>query len=359
VFGALVEHTDEGVYCYYTMYEGDFIVFGVSAVDENDMPVIVDSTVNITVGDVKKDYVVYTYVDLEAKAGIVVVLYKLNAETFEYEEVARGTTDEDGCFVFEGMDFANDSYMVSAVAPEKYEVSEAWIYDGSLDGYVYISHERDGSNEYPFGIDHETGEGTVNVLANGTTWLEVFVYPSFDGTLFQLFLNSENAQFTVYFGDTNEDGVVDEKDTPYGTSVLVDGKAMFTFNDNNRNFKIAISTVNGEAEEISYTYAQKEAEAGSTTDSAVEFEESTGYVADAAAGQTVYFRYTGMETSLKVEVIGGDVTLKRVEFSIGGEFELVDVENNTLVIEDTEYAWIYFVVIANSDTTYELSITAE
>ena len=46
------------------MYEGDFIVFGVSAVDENGMPVFLDTIVNITVGDVKKDYVVYTYVDL-------------------------------------------------------------------------------------------------------------------------------------------------------------------------------------------------------------------------------------------------------------------------------------------------------
>ena len=120
-----------------------------------------------------------------------------------------------------------------------------------------------------------------------------------------------------------------------------------------------ISTVNGEAEELSYTYAQKEAEAGSTTDSAVEFEESAGYVGEAAVGQTVYFRYTGMLTSLKVEVVSGDVTLKMVAFSISGEYELVDVDNNTLVIEDTEYAWIYFVVIANSDTTYEISITAE
>ena len=128
---------------------------------------------------------------------------------------------------------------------------------------------------------------------------------------------------------------------------------------NNREFKIAIKSIVDEDIEFAYGYAPKEAPAGSTLDNAKEFEESAGDIGVIAAGQTIYFRYVGEAGKLTVTLMGENVTLKVVSFDVMGDYEILDTEGNGFVIEDTQSEWIYFAVIADADTSYELVITVE
>ncbi len=336
------------------------VVFYIAGVDIESFDVvdIEDAQINFTFGEVKKSYTVSTYVDFVETEGITVILYKLNEE-LELVEVARATSDENGIATFADIEFLH-GYVVKAVPPQDYVATEEYTYLGyATNAYIYMSHEKDGSNEYPYEVDHDTGTGTLPVVQGGTTWLYVYVHASFDGTKFMLTVNDANAQFKVYYADTNDDGVVDEKDTPYGASELIDNKAVYTFNDNGKEYMIAFSTVNGEAADLEYVYAAIEAEEGETTDNAKEFEEA-GSVSEAiTVGKTVFYRYTGESGKLTVTLTGEGVSLKVVEFTVGGEYTLNDTTDNILVVDDTQGGWIYFAVVADSDTTYELSVTVE
>ena len=251
-------------------------------------------------------------------------------------------------------------YIAVAVPPQNYVATEESGYFGyTTEAFIYMSHERDGSKEYPFDINHGTGTDTVYVAEGGTVWLDLNVHASFDGTKFVLTVNSSNAQFKIYYNDTDNNGVIDENDTPYGMSELIGGKAVYTFTDNGKAYVIALSTVNGEAEELEYVYASVAAEEGETPDSAKEFTETGALNETASAGQTVYYRYTGDIGKLTVTLTGEGVSLKTVEFANDGEYTLTDVSGNTLVVDDTMGMWVYFAVVVDSDSTYEISVEVE
>lgn len=336
------------------------VVFYVAGIDPETYEAenIEDAQINFTFGEVKKSYTVVTYVDFEATEGVTVILYKEN-EDFELVEIARATSDENGVVTFADIPFIH-GYAVKAIPPQDYEAIDEYVFFGySTSESIYMSHEKDGSTDYPYEVNHDTGTDTLPVLENGTTWLYVYVHASFDGTKYMLTVNSENAEFKVYYADTNEDGVVDDKDTPCGVSEIVDGKAVFTFTDNGKGYMIAIKTVNGEAADLEYTYSAVEAEEGETIDSAKEFEEAGALSEEITAGKTVFYRYTGYSGKLTVTLTGEGVSLKAVEFSQGGEHTLKDTTDNTLVVEDTQGDWIYFAVIADSDASYEISVEIE
>ena len=334
-------------------------VFSFAAYDEEyNATEAQDVEFTFTFGEKKVDYTAYVYADFEAAEGVVVILYRYDYEIWEFVEVARATTDAEGACTFADIVYAN-GYILRVEVPKDYELSEDVSYGTFTEAYVYLAHERDGSSDYPFQVDNETGEGTVSVTENGTTWLEVYVYPSYDGTVWQIVFDSANVQFTVYSADTNGDGVVDANDIPHGTSAIVNGQAAYTFYENNKDYKLAITAINGEAAEFTYAYTEKAAPAGSTVDSAKEFEESAGDVGTILATQKVYFRYTGTAAKLTVTLLGENVTLNSIVFDMMGEYEMTVAEGNTFVIDNTQGDWIYFAVIAEADTTYELIITAE
>lgn len=342
----------------YVMTE-EVVVFSFRAFNESyDLVDASDIELGFSFGEVKTDYVAYVYADFNAASGVVVILYRYDNDTWQYVEVARATTDAEGMCVFADIAYEN-GYMLRVEAPENYELSEDTYFGAETETYIYLAHERDGSNEYPFHVDTDEGDGIMVVPAEGTVWYEVYVFPSFDGTVWELILDSDKVEFKVYFADTNEDGVIDENDTPYGASTTTGGVTSFTFYDNNKSFKIAITSTTGEGVELGYGYAKQEAPAGSTIDSAKEFEESAGDVGAIEAGQTIYFRYAGTAAKLTVTLLGENVTLNSIVFDMMGEYEMTVAEGNTFVIDNTQGDWIYFAVTAEADTTYELVITVE
>ncbi|MBQ7226667.1 MAG: hypothetical protein IJX02_08735 [Clostridia bacterium] len=344
---------DNGVYIDIPVKSGETVVFCVS----NDSDSFDGAGLTFTFGELKKNYTVYAYVDFEAAEGITVILYSFDGES--YTELARGVTNAEGAYVFENMDFSGD-YYVELVPPQDYEISEKAAFGYYNETSGYMNHVKDGSSDYPYEVDHETGLGSISVGEGQTAWLSVYVYPSFDGTTWYITFDDANVKFTVYYADTNDDGVVDENDTPYGESAVVDGKATFTFSDNGRGYMIAITSVDGASVESSYKYATIEAEEGSSTSNAKEYDTSAGDIVESlTAGQTKYYVYTGIGSKLTVTVVGENVTLNTVQFQPSGDYSLIPAENNTLVIGDTEGAWIYFAVVADADATYELTIVAE
>ena len=335
------------------------VVFSFVAYDDNnELTEAQDVEFTFTFGEVVTDYVVYVYADFVAVEGVVVIVYRFDYDLCEFVEVARGTTDADGACTLANLVYQN-GYIIEVEAPDGYECEEDSYFSAYTEQYVYLAHERDGTSDYPFHVDNESGEGTVVLPAQGTVWYEVFVYPSYDGTVWEIILDSNKVEFKVYCFDTNDDGVIDENDTPYGTSVTSGGITSFTFYDNNRSFKIAITSIVDEDIEFAYGYAPKEAPAGSTVDSAKEFEESAGDIDVIAAGQTIYFRYVGDAGKLTVTLLGDNVTLKTVTFDMMGDYEVAVVDGNTFTVDDTEGNWIYFAITADADTTYELVITVE
>ncbi|MBE6674144.1 MAG: hypothetical protein E7596_03445 [Ruminococcaceae bacterium] len=315
---------------------------------------IEDAQINFTFGEVKKSYTVTTYVDFAVKEGVTVILYKQN-EDLELVEVSRTTSDANGVATFAEVEFSH-GYVAKAIPPQDYVATEEYKFFGYVtDTQIYMSHERDGSKEYPYEVDHETGTGSLSVSAGGTTWLYVYVHASFDGTKFVLTINDANAKFEVYYADSEEGN-----GTPCGVSELINNNAVYTFKDNGKGYMIAISTANGEAADLEYTYATVAAEEGETTDNAKEFDRTDSAIETITAGKTVYYRYTGDSGKLTVKLIGEGVSLKAVEFAVGtGEHTLKDTVDNTLVVDNTQGSWIYFAVVADMDTTYELGITVE
>ena len=335
------------------------VVFSFAAYDEEyNATEAQDVEFTFTFGEKKVDYTAYVYADFDAAEGVVVILYRYDYEIWEFVEVARATTDAEGACTFTDIVYAN-GYILRVEAPKDYELLEDVSYGTFTEAYVYLTHERDGSSDYPFQVDTETGAGSVSIPAEGTVWYEVYVVPSYDGTVWELIFDSDEVEFKVYYADTNDDGVIDENDTPYGTSTTAGGITRFTFYDNNKNFKIAITSTAAEAIEFGYGYAPKEAPAGATVDNAKEFEESAGDVDAIEAGQTIYFRYVGESCKLTVTLISENVTLKTITFDMMGDYELTAADGNTFVVESTMGEWIYFAITAEADTTYELVITAE
>ena len=321
----------------YPAKAGEEVVFCISG------GISADTTISFKVEEVKKTYTATVYLDFVETEGVVAILYKVTDDGLV--EVARVTTDANGIASFGELIYSGD-YAVKVVAPENYSEQESEIYfEYASSTVVYINHVKDGSVEYPFEFDTtEMGGDSVSIGEGQTVWYNIYIMPSHNATLI---INSANVQFEVYY-----------EDELYGTSQIVDGKAVFAFADNERQYVIKVSSIDGTAVDAEYEYVTAEAEAGSDVENAKDVEGGFGDVVGAVAGQVVYYRYFGEACKLTVTVDGNDVVLVKIIRSLDGDSEEV-VEGNCLVIEDTAYDMVFFAVKASSDTTFEVSVEVE
>ena len=346
---------DKVVYIY-PLCAGEGVIIGINSFDaEIGESVDLDATLSVAYGKENQSYTVLVLKEGEASQGTTVILYtKVNGEL---TEVARGTTDENGKYVFDGINYAN-SYVVKVEYPEGYTSTyEETAFGTELTASVYMTTIKTGSVDLPFDFDTLGGEESITVNANSTVWYTVNVRPSNDGTKFTLSVNSANVVIKVYYSDTNGDDVIDENDTPVGISTVADGKAVYTFGSNNRVYKIAVSTENGEAEDVTLFYASKATAEGETVDNAIEITEAGKYSVSLDAS-CVYYRYTGEAATLTVTVEGENVTLKTVELSMDADPVIKDASGNTFTVI-TEGDWIYFAIESSAQAEVEFTVTAE
>ena len=310
--------------------------------------------VSFEVKEIKKNYTATVYLDGEAGKDVVVVLYRVTENGLV--EITRVTTDANGVADFGELIYAGD-YAVKAITPENYDeqlFESAFEYGDTAT--IYLNHVKDGSIDYPFNVN--TGEGetdTITLDKGQSVWYSVYIMPGHNATLV---VNSANVLLTVYWEDTNEDGVVNEADTPCGTSVIVGDKVNYKFADSEKTYMIKVSAIDGEAVSAEYSYVNAVAETGSDVENA---KDVLGGFVDAvsiSAGQVVYYRYSGDPCKLTVSVTGTDVVLVKINRSLDGDSEEI-VDSNCLVIENTAHDMIFFAVKASSDTSYELNVTAE
>lgn len=341
----------------YPMTAGETVIIDISTYaynEETELPEI--ATVEFGFGEQKTDYSVVVSKDGEVSGGVNVILYSYVDGTLT--EIAKVTTNESGVALFTDMAYAGN-YVVKVEYPEGYtSASDKLTLGANAVGYIYLTRIKTGTSELPFDFDAILGEETAEVKENGTVWYTIFVRPSFDGTHYVLTANSANAVITVYYADTNEDGTVDENDTPVGVSSEKDGTVSYAFTDNNKVYKIAVSTKDGSAETINLEYASVESQQGATIDTAIEITEGGNFEAK-ISGSPVYYRFAGSRGSLTVTVNGESVKLQTVEFAVGGETTVTDALGNTFTTEDTEGNWIYFVISADTDGAYSFTVTYE
>lgn len=314
----------------------------------------VDAHVSLAFGEVKIDYTIGVYLGGENGNGVAVILYTKNGD--ELVEIARKTADENGQCVFEDMPFANN-YVVKVECPDGYECFEE---EFAFDNYNYVacflSKIKTGEADAPFDFDTtDELKETVSVPENGTVWYTLYVRPS-QTSKYYIVAKSENAVVKVYNADTNGDGIINEEDTPIGVSVTMNGESSYVFGANNMLYTIAVSTVDGSAEELEIEYKSQELPAGTTEDNAIEITESGEYVA--SVNGMVYYVYTGNESCKLTVTLTGEASLKQLMVSMSGS-TLVDLENNTLVIEDTMGSWIYFAIASDNPGEYEFTVTIE
>ncbi len=313
-----------------------------------------DTTVSFAVKEVKKTYSATVFLDFVETEGIVAILYSVTDDGLV--EIKRVTTDSKGVADFGELVYAGN-YAVMVVTPENYiEMLTAVSFEYGTSTSVYLDHVKDGTLDYPMNIETaEDADDSITLDKGQSLWYTVNIMPGHNATIV---VNSSNVQLVIYYEDTNDDGVVDEKDTPYGTSQITDGKAIFAFADDEREYKIKISSLDGEAVSASYKYENKEAEAGANADNAKDVIGGFGDVVGATAGQIVYYRYSGDPCKLTVTVEGDNVILVRIIRSLDGDREEI-VDGNSLVIEDTMYDSIFFAVKASADTSFEVRVAVE
>lgn len=332
----------------YPVNDGDSVIISIINDEEND----VSKDITFSAGEEKTDYSVIVYADGSEAEGIVVILYKTTEDGLV--EIARGTTLGNGEYIFEDIAYASN-YVIKVEYPDGYTfAAEEEVYLGTSNvGYYYLGIIKTGAVDLPFDYDTINGQETASVPENGVVWYSVYVRPGTD-TTFKLVANSENAVIVVYYSDTNDDGVVDMNDEPVGRSTVKNGVAEYSFATNNRLYKVAIMTLDTKAEEIELVYSQKTAGEGETPDMAIEITEPT--TETVTVNGTVYYRYTGKTGKLTIAVSEG-AKLQRVILSLDNDPVLEDVENNTIVIDDTQGDWIYFAITGEGEAT--LTVTVE
>ena len=212
---------------------------------------------------------------------------------------------------------------------------------------------KTGAPDAPFEFDtsNELME-TVSVPANGTVWYTLYVRPSMSDK-FYIVANSANVIIKVYNDDTNEDGIIDENDTPIGVSVAFGGESTYIFGANNTYYTIAVSTLDGSAEEIEIVYASQELPAGATVENAIEITEADTYTAN--VNGMVYYVFAGNDECELTITVTGNATLKVVHRSMD-DVTVEDAENNTYTV-NTEGTWIYFAIAAEEAGEYEFTVT--
>ncbi len=353
--GLSYEDGDKVTYLY-PMSAGESVIICVNSFDvELGESVDLDATLSVVYGKENQSYTILVLKEGEASQGTTVILYtKVNGEL---TEVARGTTNENGKYVFESINYANN-YVVKVEYPEGYTSAFDEVALGTeLSTSVYMTTIKTGSVDLPFDFDTIDGEESITVSANSTIWYTVNVRPSNDGTKFTISVNSANVVIKVYYSDTNDDGVIDENDTPVGASSVVNGKTSYTFGTNNRVYKIAVFTENGEAEDVTLVYASKATAEGETVDNAIEITEAGKYSVSLDAS-CVYYRFTGEAATLTVTVSGEGAILKTITLSLDADPVIKDADGNTFTIE-TQGDWIYFAIASDTQCEVEFTVAVE
>lgn len=342
--------TDDGKHLF-PLSKGETVLI---AVNGFDVGADFATSVKFNFGEEKVDYTIYVNKDGDVASNIVVILYKQNGD--ELTEVVRGTTGENGRVVFADVVFA-DNYVVKVEYPEGYTSNfEEIALEMSNYGSYSLTRIKTGAADAPFDFDTvDEMKETAEVKENGTVWYTLYVRPS-QSVKFTISANSANAVIKVYNADTNEDGIIDENDTPIGMSAVAGDKATYTFETNNMFYTIAVSTQNGANESILLEYTSEELAQGTTEENAIEVTESGTYTAD--VNGITYYVFSANEGCKLTITLNGEANLCLVERSMAGS-TLVDVENNTLTIEDTMGNWIYFAISAENAGEYEFTVTVE
>ena len=176
---------------------GDKVVITVNACDEDTWEYLFGE-LEFTVEYAEKyvDYTVNVAKDYEAAEGITVSLYTgiwdENAWTYEYTAVdgKTGVTLADGKFKFEGL-LEKANYFVKVELPDGYECYYEYSqFEKVIDSdtgaefyevYVSITHELNGSKEYPYEPEFETNfmtgaqMATLSIPATGEVWYNILV----------------------------------------------------------------------------------------------------------------------------------------------------------------------------------------
>ena len=341
---------EAGVYMY-PVKAGQTILV---SLDGSNLMKGLDTVVNFSIEEKKLDYTISVTKDGDLAQGVVVILYANDGE--KLIEVARGTTDESGMLVFEDVVFAGN-YVIKAECPEGFTYIMEEIELGlEVYGSYYLTKIKTGEADAPFEFDTtDELKETAEVKENGTVWYTLYVRPS-QGVRYYLVAKSGNAIIKVYNNDTNEDGIIDANDTPIGVSVTFNGESTYIFETNNMLYTIAVSTIDGSAENIELEYVSDELPAGSTEENAIEITEAGTFKANVDG--TVYYVFTGNDSCKLTVSLTGNATLKRIIRSMDGSV-LEDVDGNVLVIDDTEATWIYFAISADEAGEYEFTVTVE
>ena len=314
----------------------------------------VDANVAFTYGDLKVDYTVYVSVDGVSPEGIVVILYANVDGTLT--EIARKTVDGEGICVFENISYASNYVVKVENCPNGYESVYETVEALTSNFVSYmLTTIKTGAPDAPFEFDtvNELKE-TVTVPEDGTVWYTVYVRPSMENK-FYIVAKSGNAIIKVYGEDTNNDGIINGDDTPIGVSVVFDGMSTYMFETNNKIYTIAVSTIDGSAEEIEVEYASQALSAGSTEENAIEITDAGTYTA--TVNGMVYYVFANNDSCKLTITVTGDATLKVIHRSLEGS-TLEDAENNTYTV-DTEGTWIYFAISAENAGEYEFTVTVE
>jgi len=343
-------NVEAGVYMYPVKAGQTLLV----SLDGSNLMKGLDAEIGFSVEEKKVDYTISVTKDGDTADGVVVILYARNGE--ELVEVARATTDETGMCAFIDIAYAGN-YVIKAECPEGYTYIMEEIELGlEVYGSYYLTKIKTGEPDAPFEFDTtDELKETAEVKENGTVWYVVYVRPGMDSK-FSVIANSANAVIKIYNADTNDDGIIDEKDTPIATVTATEGKATYTFGTNGMPYTIAVSTADGSAETIELEYASNTLPAGSNEETAIEVFESGTYTAE--VNGTVYYVFAGNDSCKLTVTLTGNATLKRVIRSMDGS-TLEDVEGNVLTVEDTEGTWIFFAISADEVGEYELTVTVE
>ena len=341
---------DAGVYMY-PVKAGQTVLV---SLDGSNLMTGVDAEVGFELSEKKLDYTISVTKDGDTVDGVVVILYAKNGS--ELVEVARATTDASGMCVFADIVYAGN-YVIKAECPDGYTyITEEVELGVETFGSYYFTCIKTGEADAPFGFDTtDELKETAEVKENGTVWYTLYVFPN-QSAKYYIVANNANAVLKIYNSDTNDDGIIDAKDTPIATVNASDGKATYVFETNAMLYTIAVSTADGQAESIELEYASEELEGGATEENAIEITEPGNYTANVDG--TVYYVFAGNDSCKLTITLNGNATLKQIIRSMDGS-TLEPVDGNVLTIEDTEGTWIYFAISADEAGEYEFTVTVE
>ena len=324
--------------------KGDKVVISVSSFDENDYSTPkTDVDLKFSFGEEKADYKIVVHMDGTLTQGVVVILYEDNSGTLT--EVARGTTNASGEYVFENVVY-DGHYVAGAEIADNYEISNISVaFDSLTEVDLYIKHKNDGSFEHPFEFSI-MGEENVSVGAGGSVWYTKFV--NFGDSINVLVTDNLNAVIKAYRIGESE---------PVAVSSIVDGAVVLTFPSNGTIYDIEMTTQDKSAAEYTVVAQTKEKPQGSSAENPVVIEES-GTAQREIGTELTYFLFMSDEAVSKVTItVNGDATLYSVAASFSGVITN-EVDNNTLVIEEFNGS-VMFAIASQSSSLCEVTVTAE